>query len=210
STWFKELDLSSHSYKQVEILINTLVISPLKVNFDYLKEEFNPLHLNLFERLPAYMVKVIDELELDSEDIERLLASENIVVSHKVKILEHFDESLITSNPNSLMKVVELSNKHEEFIISESLLDATLLSKKSSSYDRIKLLVARKVADKLFLRSFISSLEDDYLKINDTSKRPKFPVTEVNRRFLQILQDKGMISSFSKQKDEFKVYHKTK
>jgi hypothetical protein len=210
SFWFSDLDLSAHSYKQVEVLVEQRVIHPVKKTFDYLKEEFNGLHIRLFEREQEEMMKILNTLTLDSEDLEGLLKSDKILYTNLSKILAETDESLVSSNPKSLQQLVGWLNAHRDFTISATLLDAALLSSKILSVDRIKVLMTKKVADNAFLESFISTLDGNYAKISDLSKRPTFAVTELNRSFLQLLKSKGMISSFPEHKGEYKVYHKAK
>lgn len=211
SLWFPDLDLSAHSYHQVEILVEKQVIYPVKKSFDKLKEEFSPLHISLFYApYTSTIMKVINELTMESDDIELILKSDKIINSDKNKILDQFDENLITSNTESLKQLIRILRSSTNFKISPTLLDAALLSHSNNGADRIKVLLERKAADKEFLTNFIDSLDGNYVKINDPSKRPTFQVSENNDRFFKLLKSKGMISSFSEHRGEFKVYHKMK
>ncbi|MPT36016.1 MAG: hypothetical protein E2604_13260 [Flavobacterium sp.] len=208
--WFSDLDLSAHSYEQVEILVNNRIVTPTRKSFDYLKEEFSPLHINLFESAPNSIMKIYTDLTLDSNDIELLLKSTKINFADKSKVLAHFGEDLVTSNRESLRQLIWLLYTHPNFNPSATLIEAALLSPNNNSSYRIKVLLERKAPDKEFLQRFLFSLGGKYVQINDRSKRPTFPSNDLNSNFFNLLKDKGMISSFSERKGEYKIYHKVK
>lgn len=114
------------------------------------------------------------------------------------------------ANPESLKHLIRIMDCSPEFAVSPTLLDKALLRAKGYVRERIIVLLARKNPDAEFLTSFIATLKGDYLKINDKSKRPTFEVDQVNGKFLQVLKNKGLISSFPEHKGVFKVYHRTK
>lgn len=210
SIWFSDLDLSAHSYEQVEILVNNKIVNPNTENFNYLKEEFYPLHINLFESAPKTTMKIYTDLTLDSDDIELLLKSAKISLTDKSKVLAHFGEDLVTSNRESLKQLIWLLYMDPNFNTSATLIDAALLSSNNNSSERIKVLLERKVADQEFLIAFLSSLGGKYVQINDRSKRPTFQNNDLNHNFFNLLKAKGMISSFPEHKGEYKIYHKVK
>ena len=208
--WFSDLELSAHSFEQVEILVSTRIISPTTKAYDYLKETFPPLQIGLFEYTSPEIMKIYTELGLDSDDIELVLKSTKVTIADKTKILEHFNEDLVASNKESLKQIISLLHAYPAFNPPASLVDAALLSSNNNDTQRIKVLLERKAADRDFLETFLSSLGGKYMQIIDRSKRPSFSMNDLNVNFFRLLKDKGMISSFPEHKGELKIYHKVK
>jgi len=210
TVWFADLELSTHTYKQIEILVRNQVIMPKKETFDWLKANYPPLHITQLETSEYTMAKLLETLELEGGDIEKILGSGKISLKVKIDMIDQVDENLLVSNPDSLSHLVRLLDENPAVSVSNHLLDAALLEPKAPFVERIRGLLTRKQTDSDFMVLFISSLPGDYQKINDRSKRPTFAINDLNREFLQLVQDLGLISSFPKHKNEFKVYHKTK
>lgn len=60
------------------------------------------------------------------------------------------------------------------------------------------------------ITNILNFLGKDYAEISNHSKKAKIKVSDSNYKLLECLKSKGYISSYKKEKDFYRVYHKTK
>jgi hypothetical protein len=208
--WFSDLDLSHVSEDQVAILIKKIIICPDRESFDYLKQNFKPLHIALFEQSPEQMLKLLSTLEIEVEDIQMLLESKKLNNKDKLEIIINTTESVFISDPKTLVLLAELIKNDANFKASSTVFQAILMSSEVSSENRIKVYNSQPIYTVDFIKEFLNVLGKDYAKINNSDKRPTFPATPENKKFFLILKAAKIISSYPEKNGTLKIYHRSK
>ncbi len=209
--WYSDIGFEKiSSEERVVILLNNSVIKPSKESFLSLKENYNNLHIELFEKFTNDLTKIIDDLELDVNDLEALFESTELDYDTKNIILSHSDTDVLNSSAK-ILKILSsdiLNEKHFNEL-GESTLKEILLCTEITSVNRIKIFNENfSNFDNSFIESFIKSLNSPYDKIANYDKRALLEDNNLNRLFLNNLKTKGFISSVSEEKKGLRVNHK--
>lgn len=209
--WYSDLNIGNLDEEKIHSLIQNRVISPTIESFESLKENYDELNIELLEKHKSIFIELIDELVLDTNDLELILKSTDLNNLEKIKFLETCSNDIIESNAENLKLISQLLLDDDSFQINELLLKDLIISKSVSIVNRIKIFNKNLFSvDEIFIEKFLISLSSNYEKITNKNKKAKVQDNSDNRELLNNLKDKNYISSFSKGLFGLRVNHKRK
>lgn len=210
--WYDNLDFENISKNKVKVLIKNICVSPNEISYEKLKENHDGLNIYLLETLKVHLLKLLDKIQFDSDDLELVLESQHLTTNEKSKILDQCEAEVITTATN-LALITSLLISNESLKISDEILESILLESTIDSEKRLMLFNENETKyDNDFVESLIDSLDAKLSKINDKSIKAKIPKIETNKLFLKILERRGYISSYSDWKADkyYRINHKRK
>ncbi len=208
--WYSNLDFEKISEQRVVILLNNSIIEPSKESFLNLKENYQNLHIKLFEKFTNKLIKILDDLELDVNDLEALFESTTLDYDTKNTILSHCGIDTLNSSVK-IIKILSEDILNEKYFkeLSESTIKEILLCTEITSENRIKIFNENfSNLDNSFIESFIQALDSPYKEIANYNKKAILDNNDFNKFFLKNLETKGFISSISEVKKGLRVNHK--
>jgi hypothetical protein len=208
--WYNDLNFAELSENKIKSLINNTCINPIAISYIALKENFNGLHIALFEKRKADYFKIIEEITFDSTDLELILKSGILNNSEKLKIIHLCTDDIISTNSN-LKLICSILLSDASFILKDDILKSILLNNYVPVIDRLKLFIKNENKyDIIFIESFLSILGGFYAQINDLRSRAKLTKNHHNWQLLNILQTKKYISSITELEKDYRVNHRRK
>ncbi|GAQ16035.1 DNA-binding protein [Myroides odoratimimus] len=208
--WYSNLKIENLSENKIVSLINNTCISPVIESYNSLKEHTNGLNIYLLEKRKTEYFKILQELSFDSDDLKLVLKSTVLTNFEKSSILKKCtDETIITDD--NLKLLANIAAIDRSFIVTDNILNEIFKSNNVLLEDKISLF--SKNANKYdlsFTESFLESLGGIYKQITDKRQKAKLPKNESNEKFLEVLEKKGYISSFSTRSLDYMVNHKRK
>lgn len=208
--WYSDLSFEEISDNKIKSLINNNCINPTIESFNSLKEKSDGLNIYLLEKRKSDYLKILDQLTLDSDDLDLILKSSIVNNSDKLKILNNCSEETIITNSN-LKQLSSILLADNSFVVSDNVLDSILVNNQVPIKERVKLFVKYSSKyDLSFIESFLTNLGGNYAWITDTSSKARIPQDHDNWQLLSVLTNKRYISSFSEKDSDFRVNHKRK
>jgi len=210
SWWYSDLKFKALSESKIISLINSNCINPVEESFNNIKEAYKGLNILLFEKRKNEYLKILEKLIFDSEDLESVLKSTSLKNSEKQKVINSsLEENIKTDKNLQYLSSILLSDVN--FTITDNILKAIILNGNVAILNKVKLF--NKNADKYdlsFINIFLNKLGGNYEQIIYKNLKAKITKNDDNFRLLNILKDKGYISSFSDLDSHFRVNHKRK
>ncbi|MHC1690195.1 MAG: hypothetical protein AB9833_05120 [Bacteroidales bacterium] len=209
--WYSDLEFGEISKNKIIILITNRIINPLIESFNKLKENHNGLNIRLLEKYTKEYIGKIDELQLDSYDLELILESSLLSISNKKVLFESCDEAIINSNDKVLLILSNFIVHNIDFNIMTSTKRKILLNVTITKNNRIEIFNQNlSIIDNKFIESFLETLGSEYKEIIDHERKATLTDNPLNRQFLENLVYIQFISSFSETKKGLRVNHKRK
>jgi hypothetical protein len=211
SPWmYSDLNFGNLSENKIRSLISNGCISPIASSYIELKEHFDGLNIELFEKRKTEYFKIINDINFDSSDIELILKSQNFNNSEKLTILNLCSDEIVTTNNNLILLSTIIINDNS-FIVKENILNLILSNNSVSTTNRLKLFIKNSSKyDNTFIVTFLNNLGGYFSWINDTNTKAKLAKNHENWQLLNILSEKNYISSFTERDSDFRVNHKRK
>lgn len=200
-----DFDIAHLTAAKVTSLIQQIRLPPNSSSLEKVKKS-HPLYQRIFlEHYKAYILENWDTFELESRDIDRMLASNAYSRDEKQKVLDQSTDSQVTSSSGVLKSLTGVLVNSAGIRLRPALLDAVLLNASASSEDRI--VIFNTMGNNVqYLDKFIRLLDTPYASIGMRGQKPKLPKTDYNLRFAEILQARKFISSFKENEDNIKIY----
>ncbi|WP_271765466.1 YobI family P-loop NTPase [Aquimarina algiphila] len=209
--WYSDLNIDILNEEKIHSLIKNRIISPTIESFESLKENYNNIHIELLEKHKSKFIELIEELVLNTNDLESILKSKVLNNVEKIKFLETCSNDTIEENTENLKLISQHLLDDNSFKINELLLKNLVLNNSVSIANRIKIFNKNLFkTDEALIEKFLKSLGSNYEKITDKNKKAKVQDNSDNRELLNILKYKNYISSFSKGIFGLRVNHKRK
>lgn len=206
---YHSIDISALSMQKITSLINHKKIMPTANGFKLIKEYSNDLIIGLVETQKSEILKIVNEIEWDSNDLNLILKSNRITNSEKKSFLDNCTDIIVADNKENLMLINQIMLDDLNFIVNDNLIKMIILESRNPIVSRIQLF--NKYPSLITsLDDFIDTLSGNYLEISNNSKRAVLNDTQYNRRFLDILTNRNYIASYSDKKGDLRVYHSTK
>lgn len=146
----------------------------------------------------------MDDFDFDESDTIDILGLD-ISNEYKVKLIQNTEDSVIINNSGVAKKVVDILLNYGDIPLNYNVLQG-LFSHLESLDNKIKLLLLYfdHLTD-LEITTIVESLGSHFSKMFQSRKRPKFAHNELNFKLIQQLHKKGLISSYTSDKNEIKV-----
>lgn len=202
---FSNLDFSQLSEGKVRLLLNNILVFNL-TNYKLLKETFTDLHIIFLEIYKGDFIKNVSEYTLDPNDLSQLINSNKLSEYEKNVIIENVDETLITSQMDSLKGIGELILKENSFRVSDSILKIVIVNSALSVEQRCRIFYWKQNQVPLdYIDEFLKALGEPYSDITIKGKRPLFPNVEYNRKLIEVLDSRNYISKFDFEKKGIRI-----
>lgn len=191
--WYSGLDISMLDGYKVQLLLNTRKFQFTIDNYDNLKKYTNDKHIALIEQFISEFIDKFEEFHIDSNDATALLSS-NVIDKHiKVQLINKLDVGLI--NPvlaQEIYPLLNFSKTHNYLLISSLIEHLDSLEK--------KLNIIIKQSDNLSneeILDLLNFLPKEYSDIAlQSGKKPVLNKSTINIDLAEILQSKGLITSY--------------
>lgn len=207
--WYDDLNLDILSKHRIEILIDNSIIHPNKISFQAIRENHKELLVEFINNFHEHFLKIIDELTIDSDDLNFILHSKILSNKTKESFLKKLTFDEVINNSDNLIIISIIKSEDDTFEISDSLI--TEILKEISINPDIKIKIFNNNFEKLSLINideFIKNLPSPYAKISIKEKNTLINDTEENSKFLQLLVNNNYINSFKNDKKGLRIFHK--
>lgn len=208
---YEKFETAKLSKDRIEILIEADKVDPTVLSYQYLKKNFNGTNILLFENSMGHFHGKMNEITIDSSDLNLVLKSTKLSNKDKFYILNNCDEDVLIEKSENLEIIAQLLLKDASNSISDNLKIQLLLEKGISQndrlilYDRFKNVLLIELID-----DFLTSLGAPYEEITNSNKRAILKDLKINRMLLDNLIHLGYISSYSENDKGLRVNHKRK
>ena len=201
---------SSISPERMRILIEGNKVNKVVASYDFLRQNYKGLNILLVEKAPDKFIGILDQLEIDSADMENIAKSSKLNNDMKFCFVNAVHEDVITKSAYTSKFVLEnVLRDSDKYSLSESL-QIQLINKIGLPVaDRIKLFIQiHNGIDNDITKTFLISLGNPYDEIANPKKSPKIERNTLNSVFMNILIEKGIIASYSEKTNQ--IYHSKK
>lgn len=208
--WYSNLSFEIISDNKIKLLIDNNCLNPIAETFNLLKEYSDGLNIYLLETKKKTYLKILDQLEFDSDDIELILKSSLLDNSEKLTIINNCPDNVITTNSDlNLLSSILITD--DNLTVNNTILSLILKNNHISVIERLKLFNKNHKKFGLgFIENYLKNLGNEYAQITDKSRRAKIAKTADNSQLLNILKNKGYISTFSDKDSHYSINHKRK
>jgi len=208
---YEKFETAKLSKDRIEILIEADKVDPTVLSYQYLKKNFNGTNILLLENSMGHFHGKMNEITIDSSDLNLVLKSNKLSNKDKFYILNNCDEDVVIEKSENLEIIAQLLLKDASNSISDNLKIQLLLEKGISQndrlilYDRFKNVLLIELID-----DFLTSLGAPYEEITNSNKKAILKDLKINRMLLDNLIHLGYISSYSENDKGLRVNHKRK
>ncbi|MDD2790915.1 MAG: hypothetical protein PHU40_09665 [Sulfurimonas sp.] len=190
---YEDLDLSKLDEEKINVLVHDVILKFGNINFELLKENSNNQHIAFLEKNINKFIEEYSSFSVDSDDITKLLESNNISDKNKREIIELIDYDLI-----STPKIAKLIYSNiDKTIIKPYYYIKNMISQLESTEAKVNLLVEQK--SELNDEELVEMLElmpDEYSKIAKLDgKHTMISASDYNKKFIKLLYSREFITS---------------
>lgn len=194
----------------MKLLIESNKINKVVAGYDFLRQNYKGLNVQLIAKAPDKFIEVLDQLKVDTSDMEKIITSSQLSIEMKFRFVNAVDEDVIIGSIcNSKFVLENVLKNSNKYYIRESLQIQLIHRVGLPVTDRIKLfLQIHNSIDNDTIKTFLISLGNPYDEIANPKKSPKIKRNSLNSVFMNILIQKGIITSYSEKTNQ--VYHSKK
>lgn len=207
---YNNFDPSSITTERMKVLIESNKVQKVVAGYDFLRLNYKDLNIQLIENAPDKFIEQVDQIVIDTSDMELLLSSSKISKEMKFRFINSVDESIIVNSIDNAKFVLDnVLLDSNQYSVSDSLKVQLIKKKELSKIDRIKLFLRiHNYLDNDEIILLLVSLGSPYDEIANSKKSPKIQRNKLNEDFMKILIQKDIIISYSNKNDQ--IYHSTK
>lgn len=203
---YDDFDLTQLDEEKVKLLFTKRGITFRSSFFDTIKSKFPPLHISYLETNKEAFLANVPVVALDDDDFLAILKSQEFSSKEKQHLLEIFDDSMDRDFSNIIETIAHLNVRSDDFIISEPIAKLLVASESISILEKLQVISKNpNFFDVEEIRTFLDSAGEPYSEIGDGSHRPTIPISTGIINFLDLLRDKGIISSFREDSNGIRV-----
>jgi len=209
--WYNAFDSSKLSKDRIIMLIDARNISPTVDSYKYLKENFSGTNILLLEKHFEGFDDKIEEITIDSSDLNLMLKSTKLSVKNKFYIINNCDEKILIEDSENLNIIASLLVDNESYSIADNLILWLLIEESISQ--NVRLILFNRYINLIrveMIDDFLVSMGDEYEEITNTSKKATLENNLLNRKLLENLIKLNYISSYSETDKGLRVNHKRK
>lgn len=208
---YTTLDASRITTTQVRILISHNKLKATKENYEWLRENFEEVHIMLLERNVTKFKDVMDELTIEDLDISLILKSSQFPIAFKEQVVNGVDSNFIFDTPSNVQELSKTLLHNISFTIADELLIKLMQNKDVSPEDRINIFVTRATMLSLVdISKFLENLGQPWADITNKHIKAKLKKNSLNHDLLEKLEEYGYISSKTPKNDYYRVNHFSK
>lgn len=207
SIWFvgyADLNINELNLSKIKSILTTKILSLTQENLNNLKEDYIPEHITLIEKNKDEFLDKFSDFELDANDVLKLISSSKFSTEEKFLIVSQVEMNMLEDNKALKEEISKLHIDNNKAIKNINLFDALFYEENKYS---LELLISQvKYFEeydnlKVYLETFESK---QYRELLDKSASKHYmDDTGLNKKLLEILEDKGWISSWRENKTTF-------
>ena len=208
---YQVFETAKLSKDRMAILIETDKVNPTISSYQFLKDNFEGVNILLLEKYMEKFDGKINEITIDSSDLNLVLKSTKLSTKYKFYILNNCEDDIVTEKSENLKYIAQLLVDNESYSISDNL-KLSLINEMSISQTKRLVLFDRfiNLIQKETLGGFLTSMGGVYEEITNTSKKAILENNILNRKLLDNLRRFDYISSYSEIEKGLRVNHKRK
>lgn len=190
---YEDLDLSKLDEEKINVLVNDVILKFGNINFELLRENSNNQHIVFLEKNINNFIEEYSSFRIDSDDITKLLESNNISDRNKRDIIELIDYDLISSP-----KIAKLIYSNvDKTIIKPYDYIKNMISQLESTESKVNLLVEQQSElNDVELIEMLELMPEEYSKIAKLDgKHTIISASDYNKRFIELLYTREFITS---------------
>lgn len=208
---YETFEIDKLSSDRIFVLIENNKVNPTIKSYNLLKQNFNGTNINLLEKHYDKFNNLLDEITIDSRDLEQILKSGKFKTSDKFVFIKKCDDSIILSSNEIIKNIAQLLVDNKEYQINDNLMPSFFTNQSVPYSNRISLFNLSNIEiSRDLLEDFLNSLPEVYKEITDTSKKATLVNNPLNKTLLEKLKQLDYISSISELDKGLRVNHKRK
>ena len=92
---YNSFDSSSISHERMKLLIESNKINKVVAGYDFLRQNYKGLNVQLIAKAPDKFIEVLDQLKVDTSDMEKIITSSQLSIEMKFRFVNAVDEDVI-------------------------------------------------------------------------------------------------------------------
>lgn len=205
---YRSFGLSSIDQEKIEILIRQKVLLFTKSNYDEIMdshpEAITPFLITNQEE--DNFIDKINEFDIGDDVLIEILKSADIKQIYKIGIVENIEEDRITSNSKLAKCIFNWWTSDTNTAFNFEILEAIFKSNTDTDKKVIMLLYFIDGIEKEHLKTLTILLGDEFKELFTPYRKPKFEKSGNTLKFIEILKDRELISSFKVGRTDIKAY----
>lgn len=202
---YNELNFNALDENKVQSLVQNELLNLTVTNYNHLKENFSPHHIQLIENNIDSFIDRFEEFNVDEEDLKTILNEPEINDSKKLEIFESFDISQLKLDSNLADLSIETLLANQPHQISYQVCKR-LVDEGKSKPQKIKLITSQlEFYSRNQSRQLILSLSYPHKRMVKHKNRPKLRKKGHNIALIRKLKKHGVISTFDAEGNRIKV-----
>lgn len=209
--WYQQFETEELSKGRITILIESGKVNPTMSSYQFLKDNFDGTNILLLEKYIEKFDGKINEITIDSSDLNLVMKSTRLSAKHKFYILNNCDEEVVAEKSENLGLISQLLIDNESYSTTDTL-KLLLIQERTISQNKRLILFNRfiNLIHEKMLDDFLTSMGGVYEEITNTSKKATLENNTLNRKLLDNLKRLDYISSYSEIEKGLRVNHKRK
>lgn len=195
---YRSFGLSSIDQEKIEILIKQKVLLFTKSNYDEIMDS-HPEAITPFlitNQEDDNFIDKIDEFDIGDDVLIEILKSADIKQIYKIGIVENIEEDRITSNSKLAKCIFNWWTSNTDISFSFEVLETMFNSNTNTDKKMDMLLHFVAKLDKEQFKALTMLLGEEFEKLFIPHQKPKFEKYGNTLKFIEILKDRELISSF--------------
>ena len=91
----------------MKVLIENNKVNKVVAGYDFLRQNYKGLNIQLIEKAPDKFIEILDQLEVDTSDMEKIITSSQLNVETKFCFVNAVDEDVIIKSTYNSKFVLE-------------------------------------------------------------------------------------------------------
>jgi len=208
---YESFEVEKISSDKIGVLIQNNNVNPTLKAYEFLKENYKGSNVLLLEKYIEKYIGIVEELGIDSDDLELILKSSKISPKDKISFVNSCKDEIVLNNIESINLVAQLIVDSNILKVKDSLILALLKNKNTLLSNKLMIFNNNvKLVNKDLIEDILDSMNGIYKEIADTSKKATLENNTLNREFLENLVKLDYISSISEKIKGLRVNHKRK
>ncbi|PAU94224.1 hypothetical protein CK503_08405 [Aliifodinibius salipaludis] len=202
---FDNLSIEKLDKNKVKKIIKANILSLTTTNYNRLKNDFDPLHIELTIKHLESFIERFSEFNVEEEELKLLFKSSRVQKTDKLKIFESININDLSIDSDLANELLDVLVSNQPFEVQFQTLKI-LTEKGKIKSKKIRLITSQiDFYERNQIKQLISSLPYPYYKMVRSRHRPKLKKTDYNAELIKKLNSQGIISSYTENENSIRV-----
>lgn len=202
----ESLDLDRLEQTKIGILNKYKLLKLTERNYDFLRKNYDDLHIELIENYPIEFLNDLTSFYLSKDDILEIVNSQKFTIKQKNTLINFVEEEIFIENFGLLKEVSSFIIENDDFDISKSLTKHILTSENIGSDKKIKIFnKTLSQFDKTEITEILGTFPYPFSRISRKGKRPFLQKTSDNIELASNLKRISYIANFKEEKKGIRI-----